>query len=64
MNHFKSYKYIKQNFKFDCGIRKKRVNEWVIYISSKSFKDFSLIIEPYVVPSMKYKLYNINKTRK
>lgn len=52
---------LKRNFSFNCGIRKKKINgknQWYIYISSKSFKNFSNIIKPYVVPTMQYKLYN------
>jgi hypothetical protein len=52
---------LQRNFNFDCGLRKKKINgenQWFIYISSQSFKDFSLTIEPYVVPTMKYKLYS------
>lgn len=52
---------LQRNFNFDCGIRNKTINgnvQWFIYISSKSFKQFSFIIKPYVVPTMKYKLYN------
>ena len=51
---------IQRNFKFDCGIRKKTIDGkdyWFLYISTKSFKEFSVIIKPYVVPLMKYKLY-------
>ena len=50
-----------RNFDFDCGIRKKKINgknQWFIYISSQNFQQFSLLIEPYVVSTMKYKLYN------
>lgn len=57
---------LKHNFGLDyCWLRKRKSNngkiEWFIYISAKSFKDFSTIIKPYVRPTMVYKLYNRNK---
>jgi LAGLIDADG DNA endonuclease family len=51
---------LQNRFQFDCGIRTKSVNgqsQWFIYITSKSFKSFCFIVQPYIISSMRYKLY-------
>lgn len=48
-------KAIEQRFGITTGVHK-QYNKWRLYICSDSAENFKNLIEPYVIPSMKYKL--------
>lgn len=51
---------LKRNYQLDCWLRKNRSN-WRIYIASSTYDLFYCLVEPYILPSMMYKLPNAKK---
>ncbi len=52
-------KVLKKKFGLKIGLQK-QYNKWRLYIYSESVDNFKKIISPYILPSMQYKLGNIN----
>ncbi len=49
-------KLLEEKFKISAALHKQFGDKWRIYINSKSASVFKDIVEPYVIPLMKYKL--------
>lgn len=50
--------FLKNRFSLNCSIH----SEKLIYIKSTSLEDFTKLIKPYVIESMRYKLHVLNKS--
>ena len=48
---------LQENFGIDAKLHR-QYNRWRLYITSSSAKRFQQLVDPYVMPSLKYKLGN------
>jgi len=51
---------LKRKFNLTTRLHKQKGKYWRIYIPSESAKRFKVLVEPFIIPSMKYKLGNTN----
>jgi len=51
--------YLNKKFGLHTSLHSQKRKYWRLYIQSQSAEQFKKLIEPYILPSMRYKLGNV-----